>query len=303
MISDMTLAELLQVSDAPLGAGGWVVPGKVEAPDGVLSWEWTIRTGATTVEASSDLIDRFVGLRGATDEAIVAFAAKWGPLFRTPDDRGHAGCRACEIASGHGSLYRFEMLPHGIEPIAAWRRLADDVWGVLQVSAAYLGNEPVPITIWRSFQNIRAEPYVGTYGAIVEAGMPLRHEELIEPLPVSSPRRFLAPPAQIVGAFADLLLELVQIRTFMAPEGPSARLEPTGLIGALGLQLMTKITTAKNKLAGLAFCAGCGEFFTPSRKPPAGRRSWCNKCTETGVRACVAARDYRARNRGLAASR
>lgn len=297
MISGMTLAEHLQVDAAPLGAGGWVVPGSVEAADGVLSWEWTIRTGATTVEAPSDLVDRFVSLRGADDAAIVAFAAKWGSLFRRPDDRGHAGCRACEIANGHGLPYRFEMPPHGAEPLAAWRRLVGDVWGVLQVSAAYLNNEPVETTIWQSFQNIRAEPYGDTDGAIVVAGMPSRHEELFEPLPVIPPMRFLGPPAEVVGSFTDLLLEPVQIRTFMAPEGPSARLEPTGLLGALGLQLMTKITTAKDKLPGLAFCAGCGEFFTPSRKP-SRPRSWCNKCRETGVRGRVVARDYRARNRG-----
>jgi hypothetical protein len=98
-------------------------------------------------------------------------------------------------------------------------------------------------------------------------------------------------PELVAGAFCNLLLGRVGLRTFMAPEGPSLRLEPGGLVGALGLALAQKLT----RNAGFAICSGCSSAFTPSRKPPQGRRAWCPKCRTDGRDKAAAALDYRKR--------
>jgi hypothetical protein len=282
--------DILQVTDAPLGAGGWKVPETVTAAGGTLLWE----SGASTdAETPSDLLDRFANLAGADDASVVAFAARWGPLFYMPDNRGHGGCRACQLAAGLWPLGEYEYPPHGAEPIDAWRRLVGDVVGVLRVAAAYHRDEYVTDATWASFRNIRVERLSDLGGEYVATSLPSRPGQLIQPPP---PRwdgaGFLGPPAQLVGAFTNLLLERVRLRAYMAPDGrPTARIEPAGLVGALGLQLMQKIS----KTAALALCAGCARSFTPKRKPSTGRKAWCDACRVAKIPERQASRDYRAR--------
>jgi hypothetical protein len=287
--------DLLQVADVVLGAGGWISPSAVSIGDGHLQWE----RGGTAVEAPGDLIDRFARLRSADSASLESFAARWGVLFGIPDDRGHGdNCAACFVASGGAvsipSWYRVDF-EHGSESLDAWRRLAADVVGSLEVAAAYHRDGYVDTSVWRSFGNLRIEVVDQPGGEWVSTSLPSRSAQLALSPPTTGwngadGARFIGPPAQAIGTFADLLLDGVRLRTRMSPDGPSAQLEPFGLLGAIGLQLMQKICGT----AALALCAGCREPFAPKRKPVQGRRSWCERCKESGVPQRQAARDYRA---------
>jgi hypothetical protein len=46
------------------------------------------------------------------------------------------------------------------------------------------------------------------------------------------------------------------------------------LSGALGLQLAYAVASSE----GVATCFACGRFYTPARRPAAGRRSFCPAC-------------------------
>jgi predicted RNA-binding Zn-ribbon protein involved in translation (DUF1610 family) len=50
------------------------------------------------------------------------------------------------------------------------------------------------------------------------------------------------------------------------------------LSGALALQLAFAVASSE----GVTTCFACGRFYTPSRRPAAGRRSFCPDC---GLRA------------------
>jgi hypothetical protein len=66
------------------------------------------------------------------------------------------------------------------------------------------------------------------------------------------------------------------------------------LFGAIAAQLMYVIAGGGR---GLVSCSGCGQWFSPSRRPGPGKRSFCPKeaCRTKAARA-LAARDYRLRN-------
>jgi hypothetical protein len=173
--------------------------------------------------------------------------------------------------------------------VNAWRRLAGDTRAVLQVAAAYHKGEKVSDETLGLFRNVVVE----RRGAdVVRAQLPANVEELFGDRPPAG--RKLTTTAQMVGGFVNVLLEPVGIRTYMSGDRlPSTRLEPFGLIGALGLQLMQKISTT----TGVANCSGCGRSFSPTRKPRAGNRTYCPSCRAEKVPQRDAARASRGRRR------
>lgn len=286
----MTLgSEQLQIGLDHLGAGAWTVPGEVTTDGRTLEWEGA----GKGVSAPSDLVDRFVCLRDATAAEIGSFALEWGPLFNRPDDRGHARCPACDLAAGRGRATRHELATHGCEPVSAWRRLASDVMGVLQVAAAYHKDETVSDETLGLFRNVVVENRLPDNPDFVGAQLPMNIEALFSDrvLPLNP---HTGPTAEMIGAFVNVLLEPVGIRSYMSADGlPTTRLEPFGLIGALGLQLMQKISTT----TGVANCSGCGASFSPTRKPRAGQRTYCPRCRDSKVPQRDAARASRGRRR------
>jgi hypothetical protein len=293
-------SEELQIAYDALGAGGWILPSAVVADRGMLRWESAYSSSSDTTP--SDLIDSFVGLRDADDEAIAAFAFRHGLLFNRPDRRGHRrGCRACELAAVHSAgtidlpIFR-ELLPHGAEPIDAWRRLAGDLVGALRVAAAYHQDEPVSDVALASFRNV----VIGRFGHgadpdFVRARVPSKAASLIDPPVLIDMAMKSCSAAHAVGQFTDVLLDVVRLRTRLTPDGlPSTRIEPGGLLGALGLQLAQKIS----KTNGLALCSGCSGFFSPKRKPSAGRRTYCGECRDAKIPERDAARSSRAKSSG-----
>jgi hypothetical protein len=296
----MTLAsEILQVTDNALGAGGWHHPSAVVAERGTLRWE----TGDYSLaDTTPDLIDSFIALRAADDEAIAAFASRHGLLFNRPDSRGHGhGCRACDLAAsnsaGTGDVPMFRgLVPHGAEPIDAWRRLAGDLAGALRVAAAYHQDEPVNDVALASFRNVVIERLgQGFDPDFVRARVPSKAASLIDPPVPIDMAMMLGPTAEVVGRLIDVLLDVVRLRTRLTPDGlPSTRIEPGGLLGALGLQLAQKVS----KTNGLAICSGCGDSFSPERKPSAGRRTYCGECRDAKIPERDAARSYRSKTSG-----
>ncbi len=64
------------------------------------------------------------------------------------------------------------------------------------------------------------------------------------------------------------------------------------LFGAIAVQLMYVVAGGG---PGLAFCTGCELWFSPTRAPAAGQRSFCGRCKKKA--GSLASLDYRRRNR------
>jgi len=72
---------------------------------------------------------------------------------------------------------------------------------------------------------------------------------------------------------------------------PQIQLTGYGLFGAMARQLAFAIS----RIEGFSVCSGCGKPFTPRRRAPKGRRSWCPACRKARADVRQAMRDYRTR--------
>ena len=73
--------------------------------------------------------------------------------------------------------------------------------------------------------------------------------------------------------------------------GTSVALGSRCLFGALGLQLLVTIAGSQ----GMALCSACGHWYSPSRQPRPGQRSFCVTCRQNRAPGRCASRDYRKR--------
>jgi hypothetical protein len=252
----------------PLTATRWAVPTTIElgASSTLLGWYWD---GAPErwVKPGPTMLERFIGLRDASADRIVAYAREWGVLGicehgvpsshnQTQDlDIGGVllGCEGLGELAGEHWVFR--------EPIAAWHHFAGEAAEAALLAAALRG-----------------------YGRTRE---PSLHRRLGMTLDLQSRlNRWLE-----LGAVKPTI---VLHPDWMAGD-PEAALLPTigasGLFGALALQL----ALAGSGIVGLAPCAGCGEWFTPNFAPREGQRAWCPQPHCKKAKVAAASRAYRER--------
>jgi NAD-dependent SIR2 family protein deacetylase len=75
--------------------------------------------------------------------------------------------------------------------------------------------------------------------------------------------------------YVDGLLALAAPRLTYRPERTrSAVLTTNGLFGALVLQLLLRLHGS----TGFAICSGCGQIYTPWRRPAADSPAYCTDC-------------------------
>lgn len=293
----------------PVGLGTWTIPSNVR-----IDGKWLLFTAdhRRAAEAGRDLLDRFANAQPATrpsEKTIQRLAAKYGPLFYEPDDRGHdrRSCRACRNSPRDREEQRLA-LEHYKENIGSWRQLIRDVRGCLTVVSRTFRDTSVRDADWNLFGSVRlaqpSAPHSVRWDEPVDVILPVFLDSGWEsdesPAAAASGAIVISPyerrtmtPLDVVAHLVNLMASGVTMR-FTATAGlPRFSFRPHGVLGALGIALGRVCT----KEGAFAMCAGCGRFFPPRRKPRAGEDSWCGseECLKRRQRAADARRRVRKR--------
>ncbi len=253
----------------PLSATRWTVPTTVELDRSSMHLVWHSDGGRERwVKPGPKMLERFIGLRSAPPDRILAYARAWGLLeiCRHGLPRSHNPTReldADEVVLGCERLVELvEDEWEFREPIEAWHRFAEEAHATALLAASIRGYGPTP------------DPFRGRRAAI-RLGLRWRLNRWLE-LGAVRPAIVLHPN-WLEDEWESPLLPVV---------GGS------GLFGALALRLALACTGA----VGLAPCAACGEWFTPNFAPREGQRAWCPEAKCQKAERAAPSRSYRRRN-------
>jgi hypothetical protein len=227
-----------------------------------------------------ELLERFLSLSSGTDETILKFAKRFGPLeiYSEPGpDRGDI--EYCEV----------------------WRYFARSMLALLKIAARVNAGNPGSKEDW---DTIGAVPRVMTDRCrlLEDHEMEARHEDEYVWFAMT---RFVARgkdrDQKMLVRFLDRLLGLGRVRPWV--RWPKNALRPRliysspGLLPYLALQLCLRAT----KMDAFVLCAHCQKEYTPSeRKPKTRQRNFCPECREAGIPKKYALSDYRNRKRSTA---
>jgi hypothetical protein len=255
------------------------------------------------------LLEQFAALSDAPDEHILRYARHWGVLLIC-----HHG-----LPASHSERCRPMTLPgrgrHVFwEPIESWRYFARHAKAVLEMAAATYNGQivesavterlfPMPPSAQRSGARVPVAPRREKEVRLDRALYVLHERKNIfehwfsgipEPGPtalavhLAGKAKALARQRAFVSYAVNCWMDWGRARPHIEWDGPTPTIELTTggilpmyvdrLSGALGLQLAYAVASSE----GVATCFACGRFYTPARRPAAGRRSFCQTC---GLRA------------------
>lgn len=246
------------------------------------------------------LLTAFAKLEERDPEAFLAFARSWGllelchhglpashnpPTFPPHEAAGLRWTALSALEAGLPEVTRsiLEKAPTGSldahcgragpEPVERWRLFSRQASALMRIAARLHRDEEPPAEDWRIVyeSSAREAPWW-------RRGVGLERFKL--------------------GNVVTEWLRLGNVRPVAVwhtdGEG-GVRLEMAvgGLFGAIARELAFLIA----RVDGFEPCAECGRFFTPKRRPVAGRRSFCPSCRKAGAPHKHANRDLRARRR------
>ncbi len=231
-----------------------------------LVWDWFGEDGEKPQECSlrEGILEHFTRLERADPEAVLRFAQRYGVLMLC---KNHRRPITHSFPRGPMTLKPPVCGPSKRESVRSWQRYAREARAILRLAAAAHQNEPGSPDDWRVI-----------YGGPLR---PTGWEASAETARVTVATR--------IGAWLEE--SMVQPDLVWSSSSPSIRIGGIGLCGAIATELAYKVA----RLPGLSLCAGCGDPFTPSRKPRQDRRSWCSECQEAGEPRRQAKRDARTR--------
>lgn len=228
------------------------------------------RVAAEPTEPGPGMLERFASLCTADNDAILAYAKRWGAL----EICGHGLPRGHPPTEGMQRTTYFceerypgseRMRPIGhLEPIRVWRYTSRRFHAVLDLAAG-MWDEPPSVGLPATWTILGKGP----------------------PSDLGMARRTLA--GQV-----NFYLQIGQVRPWAATDPPYIRIGGHDLFGALAVQLLL----ATSRSSGWAVCSVCAGPYAPTRRPAAGRLNYCPRCRETGAANRLAARNYRAKKRG-----
>jgi hypothetical protein len=279
----------MPILDDPL-----IVPGYVEVNDGSLPWRDDDAHPPRRVSVPAALLDKFMSLRGQSNERIASFAAKYGilgicshQLPRTHRllqiaDRGDIGCEPVGMELGEEGY-------HGHEPVAAWRMWANHARDVVTLGAAAQHALNPDVTTWRRLFNERSLPQGktlrGDVAKLVQYWLTLGGVRPQFSWDTEGRPRITFSTRDTWDPMPVRVLRLHGYK------------HGTTLFGALAVQLMLRVADRD-----MAVCSACGMDYMPSRRPAAGRRTYCADCRANGAPERDALREHRRRHprgRGL----
>lgn len=273
----------LEVDNPNAAVKPWDRAPRVEVEGDRLRWQYVrleddeeiaafgpIRFSSLPVETGvrPRLLIEFVDLADKNDDAIAAFARKWGLLHPCAHNvpRTHPPLVGefrtgpfCDTVDG-GAVA-------GLEPLAVWR-----VWA----------------SMGRAVVRVASQHRLGSNGDAADWS-------------------FLVPEDQVhtvVGGSLDVakarLATVVEIWLRIGAVQPKVDLlrpphlfvSGVDLFGAIALQLAMVVTSS----TGVSFCSGCGSAYSPTHQPAARRRHYCDGCRDDGVPVRDASSAYRGRH-------
>lgn len=223
------------------------------APALIRGGEYEIREAS----GQEDLLGRFVRLTEKDAEAYVRYAREFGLLD------------LCEHALFHmhpsdGACARLDR-----EPVPWWRLWSKRARATLAVATNLHQGKPGRESDWSL---LAADEWPGR-----ELGLWFLAEGSVE---LGSD---LATDREALGVKLDDWLRVAGARVAVGWDPEEARpfldLGGTGLFQNVARELVLTVS----KLDGLAVCDGCGNPYSPERKPRADRHNYCEPCREAGV--------------------
>lgn len=211
--------------------------------------------------AAGDLLGDFLRLDGESPEAYLGYCRRFGMLRLCEHGMPHLhGPGACPA------------LPE--EPLGYWQYWSKRLRALLAVAARIYEGEPGRPGDWE----LLADDWSG-----VELGWDVGED-------VRTDRMAL-------GARLDDLLTVTgaTLSVVWAPDGERPDLEIAGY--GLFQNLARELVLTVSKVDGLAVCDGCGNPYSPTRKPRPDRRNFCPGCRRKGVPARLRKRDEYRRKR------
>lgn len=293
----------------------WLVPEVIELRGARVCWRPTkpaptflgYQQAYSKRAPGSGLLEQFVAVGDAPDEDIVRYARHWGVLAicthglpASHDPR----CAPMELPSRHGLVFW--------EPVQSWRFFSRHAQAMLEIAVATQNaqvvesaaaqllrrpprpkggvappraasgrrNEPIDLAMLLEVLHDRKNknPWEHTFN-VIEA-------HLLSKGRSSRKEHALVQQRALVTFAVNRWLDWGRVRPHVVWNGPTPTIELTAgglleadrLLGALALQLAYVVASSE----GVATCFACGRFYTPRRRPAAGRRSFCPAC---GLRA------------------
>jgi hypothetical protein len=250
-----------------LPAGAWSSPivqsALTTTPDGspaigllTLKQDGKVYPGFEEHANDEAVLLRFAALSEASDEAILRFTRRFGaldlcthlyPLGRHPGVPVHPW-RSCPLLV--------------IQPTALYRVYAARISAALTLASAVRKSEPPSVARMELLN--RPWPRVPRTMAPPDMGLPFG----------SSPGSRIRATFRIEGEVHRWLSvgAVVPAMRWGRGDRPTIELAGAGLWGAIARQLAFHVASIDR----LAFCAGCGVPFVPSRRPKPKQDSWCS---------------------------
>jgi len=214
------------------------------------------------------LLIEFVDLADKTDDAIAAFARKWGLLHPCAHNvpRTHPPLVG-EFRTGPFCDTVDAGAVAGSEPLAIWRVWASMGRAVVRIASQHRLETNGEQTDWRFL-------LPEDQGQTVAEGS----------LEVAKAR---------LATVVEVWLRIGAVQPKVDPlRPPHLFVSGVDLFGAIALQLAMVVTSSR----GLSFCSGCGSAYSPTHQPTARRRHYCDDCRDAGVPVRDASAAYRGRH-------
>jgi hypothetical protein len=267
----------------PVRSGSLIVPKEIELDTRRSMLVWSYVKGERLVPAGdSQILEKFITLSTASDEAILAYAKKWGVLglceehglpytHNQPSLDGRGGC-FWHSADESGRFF--------MEPLDEWRRYSRAAHALIQIAAAIALGKPGPEEAWLIF-------FPQFNGSLQLTGSP---EKVAKPWLIDSRFHFQRLidgwiKAGDVGPHFHWNKNTKQWQIDLTGRGCP------NLFGLLSIQLMLAVAQKD----GFAICSACHKSYIPEKQPPANRRRYCQNCRKNGVSRRDAQRDCRRR--------
>jgi hypothetical protein len=260
------------------------------------------------------LVYDFAGLANRSDDQLLRFANKYGPLrlckhgFALGHRQRNFNLRCYESDTGQpedlpsGTFFRLKWSAR--ESIEAWRRYIGRAAGILSVSDRLHEGQRATQDEWAwLLDGIPAGDHEYPFRALLA----MRKEDVLASNPLiatlaAQPHLTLPQQRRTLAVAVNHWLDEcgVGISINWRPSGIDFSLGPSnpfglgnsGLLAAIGVQLLSGVL----RQTRMVWCSDCGKAYPPERWPRDGENHFCPDC---GTKAAnrIAAREYRKRRK------